>query len=106
MQRAALDKNAAPNHVSRLADSVKRAPTQPEVHRNLPLAARLGIAARDMRSGNRAGDLKNPDEFVDIATAVILAPANVMQRGGRVKLHRSPDPIGGEGVQACAFVHF
>ncbi len=100
MQRTAFHKNPAPYHVSGLADSVEGAPAQAEVHRRLPFAARLGITARDMRSGNGARDLKDPDEFVDIASAVMFSPANVMQRCGRVKLHRTPDAVGDQRVQA------
>ena len=46
MQPTSFHEHAAPNYMSRLADSVKRASTQPEVHRRLipnrtPLSSRF-----------------------------------------------------------------
>ena len=61
-----------------------------------------GVAAGDVRGGNGAGDLEDPDEVVFI----LLAPADVVEGGGGVEVHGGPDAIGEDEVEAAALVHF
>ena len=75
-------------------------PPRREVHGRLALADGAGVAADEVRRRHRAGDLEDPDEVV----AVGVAPAHVVQRGGRVEAHGRPDAVGDERVHAGALV--
>ena len=54
------------------------------------------------RSG--AGDLQHPDEVVDAVAAVVLAPAQIVQRGGGIEPQRCPAAVGDERIEAGAFI--
>ena len=65
MQRAALNKYAAPDNLARLADALQRSAAEREVHGRLTLAAGPGIAADEMIGRRGAGDLQQPDKCVE-----------------------------------------
>jgi len=58
-----------------------------------------------MRGRYRTGDHEGPHKVVHTVATVVLSPADVMQRGRRVKAHRRPHPVGHQSVEGRAFVH-
>ena len=58
--------DAAPDDGAGLADALERSSAEAEVHGRLALAAGAGVAAGDVRCGDGAGDLEDPDEVVDL----------------------------------------
>src|SRR3984957_19227160 len=71
LKSVALHEDAAPYHVSRLANPLQSTPSKAKIHRRLAFTARPGITARNVRSGHSPGDLKDPDEVVDIVPGVV-----------------------------------
>src|SRR6201996_2416736 len=77
MKSVALHKDAAPYHVSRLANPLQRTPAEAKIHRRLAFTTRPGVTPRNVRGRHRPGDLKDPDEVVDTIPGVVVAPAAV-----------------------------
>ena len=104
LEFAGFDEDAAPDDGAGFADAFERAAAEGEVHGGLPLAGGPGIATDEVVGGCGAGDLEEPDEFVEAGAGEVLAPADVVQRGGGVEAERGPDAIGDEAIDAGALV--
>src|SRR6202034_2365999 len=94
VQLMILDEDPAPDNIPWLADALERAAAEPEVHRRLALAARLGVTACDMRWRNGAGDLIDPHVVVYAGAFVVLAPANIVESRRGIDMHRGENAIG------------
>src|SRR5580658_4985218 len=125
VQRAALNKHAAPDNFSWLADPLERPAAEREIHRRLALAARSAVAADKMISWRRTRNLQQPHKCVDLVSAagafacaagalsrsvsaftlVVLTPANVVQRSRWIKPQRLPATVRDQRIHAGALVH-
>src|SRR5664280_3052064 len=101
LEAVLLDEDAAPDHLAGFADALQRAAAEAEVHGRLALADGSLVAAGEMRGGYGAGNLEEPDKLIRIT----LAPADIVQRGGRIKPHRCPNAIGDHRIDADALVN-
>ncbi len=90
VQLSAFHKDAAPDDLAGAADSFERAAAEREIHGRLAVAGCAAIAIDKVAGGSGAGDLQHPDEVVDAVAFVVLAPADVVQRGCGIELKRLP----------------
>ncbi len=81
LERSVLNKYAAPDNLARFADTLERTPAKREIHGRLALAGGAGIAANKVAGRRSTRNLQQPDKVVKAISLVMLAPANVVQRG-------------------------
>src|SRR6476661_3604977 len=93
MQSTTLNIDPTPDNFTGLTLTFDRAAALRKIHGRLAFTYCTSITANEGRGRPSPGNLKHPDEIVNILAFIMPTPANIVQCGGRIQSHGCPDAV-------------